>query len=98
MPGPANRLFAAEAYALAITLFGLRGFLTGRSVIAFIDNDPCRMGLIKRYSPSLPMMGLISLVSLLEGSLATTVWYERGCEQIQSCRLAIKVVASGGLL
>ena len=66
-----------EAYALAITLFGLRGFLTGRSVIAFIDNDPCRMGLIKRYSPSLPMMGLISLVSLLEGSLTTTLWYER---------------------
>ena len=31
-----------EAYALAITLFGLRGFLTGRSVVAFIDNDPCR--------------------------------------------------------
>ena len=66
-----------EAYALAITLFGLRGFLTGRSVIAFIDNDPCRVGLIKRYSPSLPMMGLIALVSLLEGSLATTLWYER---------------------
>ena len=66
-----------EAYALAITLFGLRGYLAGRSVIAFIDNDPCRMGLVKRYSPSLPMMGLISLVSLLEGSLATTLWYER---------------------
>ena len=61
-----------EAYALAITLFGLRGFVTGRSVIAFVDNDPCRVGFIKRYSPSSPMMGLIALVSLLEGALATT--------------------------
>ena len=66
-----------EAYALAITLFGLRGFLTGRSVVAFIDNDPCRIGLVKRYSPSSPMMGLISLVSLLESSLCTSLWYER---------------------
>ena len=66
-----------EAYALAITVFGLRGFLGHRSVIAFVDNEPCRLGLIKRYSPSLPMMGLISLVSLLEGSLCTSMWYER---------------------
>ena len=66
-----------EAYALAITVFGLRGYLGNRSVIAFVDNEPCRMGLIKRYSPSMAMMGLISLVSLLEGSLCATMWYER---------------------
>ena len=66
-----------EAYALAITVFGLRGFLGNRSVVAFIDNEPCRMGFIKRYSPSVAMMGLISLVSLLEASLCTTMWYER---------------------
>ena len=66
-----------EAYALAITVFGLRGFLGNRSVVTFVDNEPCRMGLIKRYSPSVAMMGLISLVSLLEGSLCTTMWYER---------------------
>ena len=66
-----------EAYALAISLFGLRGFLGNRSIVAFVDNEPCRMGLIKRYSPSAAMMGLISLVSLLEGSLCTTLWYER---------------------
>ena len=66
-----------EAYALAITVFGLRGYLGNRSVIAFVDNEPCRMGLIKRYSPSMAMLGLISLVSLLEGSLCATMWYER---------------------
>ena len=43
-----------EAYALVMTLFGLRGFLDRRSVLVFIDNDPCRYGFIKRYSPALP--------------------------------------------
>ena len=45
--------------------------------MAFIDIEPCRMGFIKRYSSSVAMMGLISLVSLLEGSLCTTMWYEQ---------------------
>ncbi|CAE7272894.1 unnamed protein product, partial [Symbiodinium sp. CCMP2592] len=56
-----------EGYALAILIFGLRGFLKGRSVIAFIDNEACRYGFIKRYSPSLSLLRLISLVALLEG-------------------------------
>ena len=66
-----------EAYALVMTLFGLRGFLERRSVLAFIDNDPCRQGFVKRYSPSMPMMSLIALSSLLEGALNTSLWYER---------------------
>ena len=53
-----------EAYSLVLTLFGLRGFLAGRSVLAFIDNDLSSLGLVKRYSPSLPMMTFISMASL----------------------------------
>ncbi|CAE7833708.1 unnamed protein product [Symbiodinium sp. CCMP2592] len=66
-----------EGYALAILIFGLRGFLKGRSVIAFIDNEACRFGFIKRYSPSLSLLRLISLVALLEGSLEALLWFER---------------------
>ncbi|CAE7763864.1 unnamed protein product, partial [Symbiodinium necroappetens] len=32
-----------EAYALAIVLFGIRGYVKGRSILAFIDNDPCAL-------------------------------------------------------
>ncbi|CAE7620270.1 unnamed protein product [Symbiodinium sp. CCMP2592] len=66
-----------EAYALAIVLFGLRGFLKGRSLIAFIDNEACRFGFIKRYSPSSSLLRLISLTALLEGSLEALLWFER---------------------
>ena len=66
-----------EAYAVIMTLVGLRGFLERRSALVFIDNDPCRQGFIKRYSPSMPMMSLISLASLLEAALSTSLWYER---------------------
>ncbi|CAE7416568.1 unnamed protein product, partial [Symbiodinium sp. CCMP2456] len=58
-----------EAFALAIVLFGIRGVVKGRSLLAFIDNEACRFGFIKRYSPSLCLLRLISLVALLEGSL-----------------------------
>ena len=68
---------AVEAYALVMTLFGLRGFLDRRSVLAFIDNDLCRHGFIKWYSPSQPMMILIALASLLQGALNSSLWYER---------------------
>ena len=37
-----------EAYAVAIMLFALRG----PSVLAFVDNDPCRFAFIRRFSPS----------------------------------------------
>ena len=57
------------AYALVMTIFGLRGFLERRSVLAFIDNEPCRQGFVKRYSPSMPMMSLIALASPLNTSL-----------------------------
>ena len=66
-----------EAYAFAESLFGLRGQVRGRTMIVFIYNEPCRLGFIKRTSPSASMMGLIALVSLFEGALGVTLWYER---------------------
>ena len=66
-----------EAYALAIVLYGIRGSVKGRSILAFIDNDPCRYGFIKRYSPSASLLRVISLVALLEGSLEALLWFER---------------------
>lgn len=66
-----------EAFALAIVLFGIRGVVKGRSMLAFIDNEACRFGFIKRYSPSLCLLRLISMVALLEGSLETLLWFER---------------------
>ena len=58
-----------EAYAFAVTLFGIRVLVKQRTLIVFIDNEPCRLGFIRRSSPSAAMMSLISLVSLLEGAL-----------------------------
>ncbi|CAE7332461.1 unnamed protein product, partial [Symbiodinium sp. CCMP2456] len=66
-----------EAFALAIVLYGIRGSVKGRSILAFIDNDPCRYGFIKRYSPSTSLLRVISLVALLEGSLEALLWFER---------------------
>ena len=66
-----------EAYAFAVTLFGIRVLAKQRTLIVFIDNEPCRLGFIRRSSPYAAMMGLISLVSLLEGALSATLWYER---------------------
>ncbi|CAE7208506.1 unnamed protein product, partial [Symbiodinium sp. CCMP2592] len=66
-----------EAYALAITLFGIRGVLKGRSVLAWIDNNACLYGFVKRYSPSASMMRLISLVALMESSMEALLWFER---------------------
>ena len=66
-----------EAYAFAVTLFGIRVLAKQRTLIVFIDNEPCRLGFIRRSSPSAAMMSLISLVSLLEGALSATLWYER---------------------
>ena len=66
-----------EAYAVAIMLFALRGTLNGRSVLAFIDNDPCRFAFIRRFSPSPALMGLVTLVSILEAANETSIWYER---------------------
>ena len=66
-----------EAYAVAIMLYALRGMLSGRSVLAFIDNDPCRFAFIKRFSPAPALMGLVTIVSILEAANETAVWYER---------------------
>ncbi|CAE7244295.1 RE1 [Symbiodinium sp. CCMP2592] len=66
-----------EAYALAITLFGIRGFLKGRSVLAWIDNNACLYGFVKRYSPSASLMRLISLGALMESSMEALMWFER---------------------
>ena len=66
-----------EAYAVAMVLYGLRGALRARSIVAHIDNDPCRFGFIKRASPSSCLMALIALVSLLEGACETALWYKR---------------------
>ena len=51
--------------------------LTGRSILAFIDNDPCRFAFIRRFSPSPALMGLVTLVSILEAANETAIWYER---------------------
>ncbi|CAE7582014.1 unnamed protein product [Symbiodinium sp. CCMP2592] len=66
-----------EAYALAITLFGIRGLLKGRSVLAWIDNNACLYGFVKRYSPSASLMRLISLGALMESSMEALMWFER---------------------
>lgn len=66
-----------EAYALAITLFGVRGLLKGRSVLAWIDNNACLYGFVKRYSPSTSLLRLISLVALMESSMEALLWFER---------------------
>jgi len=66
-----------EAYALAITLFGIRGLLKGRSVLAWIDNNACLYGFVKRYSPSTSLMRLISLEALMESSMEALLWFER---------------------
>ncbi|CAE7375366.1 unnamed protein product [Symbiodinium sp. CCMP2456] len=66
-----------EAYALAITLFGVRGLLKGCSVLAWIDNNACLYGFVKRYSPSTSLMRLISLEALMESSMEALLWFER---------------------
>ena len=58
---------------MTMILYGLRGTLRARSVVAHVDNDPCRYGFIKRSSPSSCMMALIGLVSLLEGACETAL-------------------------
>jgi hypothetical protein len=66
-----------EAYAVALAIFGLRASVADRNVLVFIDNEPCRVGMVKRTSPSLCMASLIALVSLLEAGLGLRVWFER---------------------
>ena len=66
-----------EAFAVALVLYGLRGSLRGRCIIAFIDNDAARFGFIRRSSPSQCMFNIICIVTLLEAILETSLWYER---------------------
>ena len=64
--------------AVALVLYGdgLRGAMRGRCIFSFIDNDAARYGFIQRSSPSQCMCNIISLVTLLEAILETSLWYE----------------------
>ena len=66
-----------EAYALMATLYGLRGSVNDRLILAFIDNEACRYGLIKRASPAVSMARLMAIISLVETSIGCSLWIER---------------------
>ena len=48
-----------------------------RNGIAFIDNEACRIGLIKRSSPSVAMFLLLCAVSITDTQAPFAAWMER---------------------
>ena len=67
----------AELAPVLLSRLTFRDLLAGRHIIAFIDNDSARFGLIKGYSPNLSCARLLSAIWLEEASSQSFSWYER---------------------
>jgi len=65
----------AEIVPVLIAKLTWRKYLEGRRVLAFIDNDAARIGLIRSYSPVLPSLKLVMQSALWDYQHSCSVWY-----------------------
>ena len=66
-----------EMYAFLCVRWQLRHAWKKRSAICFIDNEACRVSLIKRRSASPCMFAMLTAISILDTVVPTSVWFER---------------------
>eukprot|EP00435_Cladocopium_sp_Y103_P001353 s5288_g1.t1 len=66
-----------EMYAYLCVRWACRKTWAMRSGICFIDNEACRLGLIKRSSPSTAMFLLLCTISIVDTQAPFSAWMER---------------------
>eukprot|EP00435_Cladocopium_sp_Y103_P047305 s818_g13.t2 len=66
-----------EMYAYLCVRWACRKSWSMRSNICFIDNEACRLGLIKRSSPSTAMFLLLCAISVIDTQTPFSSWMER---------------------
>ena len=66
-----------EMYAYLCVRWACRRSWTARCGVCFIDNEACRLGLIKRSSPSTAMFLLLCAVSIIDMETPFAAWMER---------------------
>jgi len=66
-----------EMYAYLCVRWACRRSWTSRCGICFIDNEACRLGLIKRSSPSTAMFLLLCAISIIDTETPFAAWMER---------------------
>eukprot|EP00435_Cladocopium_sp_Y103_P054377 s1612_g17.t1 len=66
-----------EMYAYLCVRWACRRNWASRCGICFIDNEACRLGLIKRSSPSTAMFLLLCAVSIIDTQTPFAAWMER---------------------
>lgn len=66
-----------EMYAYLCVRWACRRRWASRNGICFIDNEACRLGLIKRSSPSIAMFLLLCAVSIVDTQTPFAAWMER---------------------
>ena len=66
-----------EMYAYLCVRWACRKSWASRCGICFIDNEACRLGLIKRSSPSTAMFLLLCAISIIDTETPFAAWMER---------------------
>ena len=66
-----------EMYAYVCVRWACRKQWAARCGLCFIDNEACRMSLIKRSSPSTAMFLLVCLISIIDTQTPFSAWMER---------------------